>query len=153
DPRRRRSPRHRAADPRGRRSRRGRARHRRRDRRRDRRGSVKRVVVGPRAVAEALRAHAAEVHAVYVQTDARKALAELAADADRRGVKVESKSREELDALAHGHRHQGVVAVSGTYPYADLDSVLARAQTPLLVALDEITDPHNFGAIVRSAVA
>jgi 23S rRNA (guanosine2251-2'-O)-methyltransferase len=115
---------------------------------------VKRLVVGPRAVAEALKARAGEVHAMYVQTDARKALAELAAEADRRGVKVESKSRAELDALARGHRHQGVIAVSGAYPYVDLEQLLGQpGDRKLLVALDEITDPHNLGAIVRSAVA
>ncbi len=115
---------------------------------------MKRVVAGPRAVAEALRAHASEVQAVFVQADARKALTEVASEAERRGVKVEERTREELDALARGHKHQGVVAITGAYPYADLDQVLAKARRPpLLVALDEITDPHNFGAIVRSAVA
>ncbi len=115
---------------------------------------MKRIVTGPRAVTEAVRAHPGDISAVYVQADARKALAEVAAEAGRRGVKVEERSREELDALAGGHKHQGVVAITGAYPYADLATVLARAQQPpLLVALDEITDPHNLGAIVRSAVA
>ncbi len=115
---------------------------------------MKRIVLGPRAVTEALRARAGEVHAVYVQADARKALAEVADEAGRRGVKVEPRSREELDALARGHKHQGIVAVTGAYPYAELAQVLAsEPRPPLLVALDEITDPHNLGAIVRSAVA
>lgn len=115
---------------------------------------MKRIVVGPRAVAEALRAHAGDINAIFVQADARKALAEVAAEASRRGVKVEERTREELDAIAKGHKHQGIVAVTGSYPYAELADVLGRAQQPpLLVALDEITDPHNFGAIVRSAVA
>lgn len=115
---------------------------------------MKRVVVGPRAVTEAVRAHAGDVSAVYVQLDARKALAEVAAEAQRRGVKVEERTREELDAIAKGHKHQGVVAITGSYPYAELADLVARAKAPpLLVALDEITDPHNFGAIVRSAVA
>jgi 23S rRNA (guanosine2251-2'-O)-methyltransferase len=115
---------------------------------------VKRVVTGPRAVAEAVRAHAGEVHAVYVQRDARKALSELAQEAGRRGIVVEDRGPDELDALARGHKHQGVVAITGAYPYVDLETVLARAAAPpLIVALDQITDPHNFGAIVRSAVA
>lgn len=115
---------------------------------------MKRVVTGPRAVAEALRAHAGDIQALFVQADARKALTDVAAEAERRGVKVEERTREELDALAKGHKHQGVVAITGAYPYVDLPLVLAKAKSPpLLVALDEITDPHNFGAIVRSAVA
>ena len=115
---------------------------------------MKRVVVGPRAVTEALRAHAGDVVAVYVQADARKALEAVGAEAKKRGVTVEERTSGELDAIAKGHKHQGVVAVTGSYPYAELADVLARAKAPpLLVALDEITDPHNLGAIVRSAVA
>jgi 23S rRNA (guanosine2251-2'-O)-methyltransferase len=115
---------------------------------------VKRIVVGPRAVHEALAAHAGEVNAVFVQEDARRALAEIAAEAARRGVKVEERTQAELDLLAKGHKHQGIVAITGAYSYVDLELVLERAaHPPLLVALDEITDPHNLGAIVRSAVA
>lgn len=115
---------------------------------------MKRIVVGPRAVMEAIRARAGDVNAVFVQVDTRKALVEVATAAQQRGVKVEGRTRAELDAIAKGHKHQGVVAITGSYPYVDLDGMLARAKSPpLLVALDEITDPHNLGAIVRSAVA
>jgi 23S rRNA (guanosine2251-2'-O)-methyltransferase len=115
---------------------------------------MKRIVVGPRAVHEAVVAHSGDISAVFVQEDAGRALNDLAAEAGRRGVKVEARTKEELDALAKGHKHQGVVAITGAYSYVDLDTVLARAASPaLIVALDEITDPHNLGAIVRSAVA
>jgi 23S rRNA (guanosine2251-2'-O)-methyltransferase len=79
----------------------------------------------------------------------------IASEAERAGVALERRSPEALDALARGTRHQGVAAISAKdYPYVDLDSVLESASAnPLLVALDEITDVHNFGAIVRSAVA
>ncbi len=115
---------------------------------------MKRLLLGPRSVSEALRANAAELSVVYVGEEARRELAELAARARERGVAVEPRSAGELDALARGERHQGVVAIAGGYPYLSLDEL--RAKLParaLLVALDEITDPHNFGAIVRSAVA
>ena len=60
----------------------------------------------------------------------------------------------ELDALAEGLRHQGVVAITGDFPYLDLEGLLAGIEgAPFLLALDEITDPHNFGAMIRSAVA
>jgi len=57
---------------------------------------------------------------------------------------------ERLDALAGSDDHQGVVAEVAPYPYADADQLLARDR-PLLVALDEVTDPHNLGAVARVA--
>ncbi|MBX3272136.1 MAG: 23S rRNA (guanosine(2251)-2'-O)-methyltransferase RlmB [Sandaracinaceae bacterium] len=113
---------------------------------------MKRLVVGPRAVLEAARAAPGRVHVVYFQRGARRTLRELADELARRGVRIEEREAPELDALAAGHRHQGVVAITGEYVYAELDEVLA-ARAPLLIALDQITDPHNLGAIVRSAVA
>jgi 23S rRNA (guanosine2251-2'-O)-methyltransferase len=115
---------------------------------------VKRIVAGPRAVIEAVRAHAGEITVVYLEQGARKTLAEVAKEVAARGVRIEERSREEIDAIAKGTKHQGVVAIGGEFSYRDLDEVLdACTRPPLLVALDEITDPHNFGAIVRSAVA
>ena len=115
---------------------------------------MKRILTGPRAVTEALRAEAGRVHVVYLPREGRKALRELAEEAARRGVRIEERDPAELDALARGHKHQGVVAITGAYPYAELEEVLENAKAPpLLLALDQITDPHNFGAMVRSAVA
>ncbi len=116
---------------------------------------MKRIVTGPRAVAEALRGRAASsVAVVYVDARERAALRDVTALARAREVRVEERAAEALDRLAGGVRHQGVVAVAGEYPYSDLDTILAQAARPaLLVALDQVTDPHNFGAIVRSAVA
>jgi 23S rRNA (guanosine2251-2'-O)-methyltransferase len=69
------------------------------------------------------------------------------------------RSRDELDALAEGGNHQGVVAVVGEYRYATLDGLLARAlggesdgaRRPLILVLDGVQDPQNLGAIVRTA--
>ncbi len=115
---------------------------------------MKRIVAGPRAVIEAVRAAAGRVNVVFIARDGRKALREVADEVARRGVRLEEREPSELDALAGGHRHQGVVAITGEYVYAELGETLAAAaDPPLLVALDQITDPHNLGAIVRSAVA
>lgn len=116
---------------------------------------MKRIVAGPRAVLEAIAGGSSAVAVVYVDAGAdRKVLREIEAAAEKRRLTVEERTHDELDALARGVKHQGVVAIGGEYPYVDLESLLAGARTPaFLVALDEITDPHNFGAIVRSAVA
>jgi 23S rRNA (guanosine2251-2'-O)-methyltransferase len=116
---------------------------------------VKRLLVGRRPVLEALRASPQSVAVVYLDPTDKAAARELAEATRRADVRLEERSPAELDALATGLRHQGVVAITGEFSYLDLDTLLRRlpAERALLVALDEVTDPHNFGAIVRSAVA
>lgn len=120
---------------------------------------MKRHLCGVHAVREALASHARDIVVVYVVDDApRSPLGDLATLARNARVSVELRTSAELDALAGSVRHQGAIAVAGVdYPYLDLDGLLARARkrspSPLLVALDEVTDPHNLGAIVRSVVA
>jgi len=115
---------------------------------------MKRLLLGPRSVTEALRANAAELSVVYVSDEGRRELAEIADLAQKKKVVLEARTPHELDALAKGARHQGVVAIGGTYPYLSFEELIEQLPEPaLLVALDEVTDPHNFGAIVRSAVA
>ncbi|MET0341851.1 MAG: 23S rRNA (guanosine(2251)-2'-O)-methyltransferase RlmB [Polyangiales bacterium] len=115
---------------------------------------MKRLLLGPRSVTEALRAQASELSVIYVSDEGRRELAELAELARRKNVPVEARVPDELDRLAKGERHQGVIAVGGSFSYLSLEELLAKLpDDALLVALDEITDPHNLGAIVRSAVA
>jgi len=116
---------------------------------------VKRVLAGPRAVLEALRGRdARSVAVVWVDRRNDRALREVLDAAKRARVPVEERARTELDELAGEARHQGVVAIGGEYAYAALED-LAAATGPgdVLLAVDQVTDPHNFGAIVRSAVA
>ncbi len=121
---------------------------------------MKRILCGVRAVSEALRADPRNINLVHVSdASPRGALAEVIQLAQAAKLTVEPTDALALDALAKGVKHQGVIAVcGGDYPYLDLDALLVHARAkqrfaPLLVALDEVTDPHNFGAIVRSAVA
>lgn len=114
---------------------------------------TKRILTGPRFVEEALRSPAAKsIHVIYVDDLERRDLANLMKAAERADVRVEAKDKQALESLAAGVKHQGVIAVAGEYRYADYDELLALP-APFLVALDEITDPYNFGAIVRSAAA
>ncbi len=72
------------------------------------------------------------------------------------GVEVHERPREELDALAKGLRHQGVLAITGDYPYVDLDALLEAAERSpspaLLLVLDSVQDVGNVGSLLRSAV-
>ena len=115
---------------------------------------MKRLLLGPRAVLDALRSVPQQISVVYHDPTGDPTAREAARVARERNVRSEERGPAELDALARGAAHAGVLAIAGDYPYATLEDVLARsAPAPLLVALDQITDPHNFGAIVRSAVA
>lgn len=115
----------------------------------------KRLVTGTRAVMEALRgSKGSRPSVIYYDEKVRGAIREILNEAKKREIRCFEESAEALDELAQGHKHQGVVAIAGAYPYVELDDLLADLPAnPLLVALDQITDPHNFGAIVRSAVA
>jgi 23S rRNA (guanosine2251-2'-O)-methyltransferase len=71
------------------------------------------------------------------------------------GVPVRAMARQELERLAGTASHQGVVAVTSEKPYADVDGLLAqrRGQHAFLLLLDGVEDPHNLGAIIRTADA
>jgi 23S rRNA (guanosine2251-2'-O)-methyltransferase len=67
-----------------------------------------------------------------------------------RGVRVELSTPAGLDRAAGTSEHQGICVEAGPYPYAGAEELLARPD-PLIVALDELQDPHNLGAIARTA--
>ncbi len=116
------------------------------------------TVLGRVAVLECLRAGVpATALQVAIGVDLDERVSEsirLAADA---GLSVLEVPRADLDRLAGGALHQGVALQVPPYEYAAAEDVLARAQesgaSPLLVALDGVTDPRNLGAVVRSATA
>ena len=126
----------------------------------ERRGSgPERVVYGIHPVLEALKARAAEVERLLLVEGVLPArvAGEVLALAQGARVRVERVARERLAELSQGGVHQGVAAELRAYAYAELEELLevakAANQPPLLVVLDGIQDPHNLGAIIRSAHA
>ena len=115
-----------------------------------------RPLFGFHAVTARLRIHPSSVRALYVASGRRDArAAELAARAEAAGVALHIADDTRLRELAGSAQHQGVVAlVDGTMPHVTLDDVLDGAgHAPLLLVLDQVTDPHNLGACLRSADA
>jgi 23S rRNA (guanosine2251-2'-O)-methyltransferase len=82
-------------------------------------------------------------------------VADVLEEARAAGVLVRAVDPDELERLTGGTSHQGIVAVAPPYSYAGLEDLLARAgESPaLLVALDQVTDPHNVGAVARTTEA
>lgn len=116
-----------------------------------------RLVFGVGPVRELVAARPRAITVLYAARERAEArgkdpVAGLVDTARAAGVTVELKPLRELDRIAPaGSRHQGVVAVTGAFAYADLDALVRPGTPPLVVLLDGIQDPHNLGAIVRSA--
>ncbi len=113
------------------------------------------IIYGRNAVTEALRAGKA-VDTVYVQRGAG-GLGKLIALAKECGAVVKDASADKLDELAGGEKHGGVAAAMAAAEYADVEDILAEAERkgkpPFIIIADEIQDPHNLGAIIRTAEA
>lgn len=110
---------------------------------------------GRNAVLEALRA-GRTIDKVFVAAgDTDRELARLAALAREAGAVVVSVDRRKLDAMSQSNAHQGVIAMAAAKPYCTIDDILAcaesRGEAPLIVLCDELSDPHNLGAILRTA--
>jgi len=113
---------------------------------------------GRHVVLELLRADSRRVEEIALLAQGRgPALQDLFTLAKARGVKVSLRTREQLTAMAGTAHHQGVVARVAGASYADVDDVLTlpgeRGEVGFFLALDQIQDPRNLGAVLRTAVA
>lgn len=109
-----------------------------------------RVTVGIQPVREALRAGRPLDKVLIAKGAGGPRLQEIVDLCRAHSVLVRFEAREILDRAAKGSPHQGVVAFGGVIPYIDLNDVLDAS---LLVVLDGVEDPHNLGAIIRTAHA
>ena len=79
----------------------------------------------------------------------------IAREARKTDTIINYVSKERLDQLSETHAHQGVIAQVAAYDYSTVDEILARAEekgeAPFLIILDNVEDPHNLGAIIRTA--
>jgi 23S rRNA (guanosine2251-2'-O)-methyltransferase len=113
---------------------------------------VTRLILGIQPVREAIRAHGAALERVIVEHGDNPTLSALGRFASDHGVAVDERARGELDRLAAGGRHQGVIAVAPELGLRRLED-LVIAGNAIVMALDGVMDPQNFGAVIRSAVA
>ena len=113
------------------------------------------LIEGRNAVAEAIRAGRTIDKLFIAKGETDRTLARIAARARERGVVVTECDRRKLDAMSVTHAHQGVIAQAAMREYSSLDDILAlaaeRGEDPFVVVCDEIADPHNLGAVIRTA--
>src|SRR2546427_10036832 len=113
-------------------------------------------IYGINAVTEALKARRRSFARAGVPKDRHDLrLQRVVEESRRNGIAVRFVPRAELDRMAGNNAHQGVVAVTSAKQYSDLDDVVAvkRGQYSLIVVLDGVEDPHNLGAVLRTADA
>jgi 23S rRNA (guanosine2251-2'-O)-methyltransferase len=113
------------------------------------------LIEGRNAVIEALRAGTAIDKIYLAKGETDKTLGHIASRAREAGVVVVEADRRKLDAMSRTHSHQGVIALAAVREYVSVQSILdaaaAKGEPPLLVVCNEISDPHNLGAILRTA--
>ena len=113
------------------------------------------IIEGRNAVIEALRVGTAIDKIYLAKGETDKTLGHIASRARDAGIVVVEADRRKLDGMSRTHAHQGVIALAAVREYATVESILAAAaekgEPPLLVVCDEISDPHNLGAIIRTA--
>lgn len=113
------------------------------------------LIEGRNAVIEALRAKRA-IDKIYIaKGEVDKTLGHIATKAREAGCVVVESDRRKLDAMSRTGAHQGVVALAAVREYCSIEDILAiaqeRGEPPFVLVLDEISDPQNLGAIIRTA--
>ncbi len=110
---------------------------------------------GRNAILEALRNGRDMEKLLVIKASAEGTIKRIIAQASKKGVVIQEVSRQKLDELSQTKNHQGVIAIVSAHNYATVGDILENAKSkgepPFIVVLDGITDPHNLGAIIRSA--
>lgn len=113
------------------------------------------TIIGRNAVRELLQS-GRDVEKLYItSSDKEGSINQLIGIAAERGIPITECDRTKLDSMAAGGRHQGIIAIAAERNYSTIDEILDYAselgEAPFVVVCDGIEDPHNLGAIIRSA--
>ena len=118
-------------------------------------GYQEQTIEGRNAVIEAYRS-GKPIDKIYIQDGCQDGpIMTIKREAKKHETPIKYVTRERLDQMSDTGRHQGVIAVAGAYEYVEVEDILnaarAKAEPPFLFLLDNIEDPHNLGAIIRTA--
>jgi len=110
-------------------------------------------IYGVHSIFEALTAGNPPIERIYVGRETKSPkLQEVIELAAQRSVPVRREDRNVLERMAPGVSHQGIIALCGEFRYSP-EEILFRAESPFIVVLDGVEDPHNLGAVIRTAEA
>lgn len=113
------------------------------------------LLIGRNPVAEALSSGRPLIKVMIAKGGVTGSAVEIAAKAKKAGVPVQEVDRKKLDYMTSGAAHQGIAALCAVRDYSSVEDILkladSRGEAPFIIILDEIEDPHNLGAIIRSA--
>ncbi|QJW48568.1 23S rRNA (guanosine(2251)-2'-O)-methyltransferase RlmB [bacterium BFN5] len=115
------------------------------------------IIVGRNSVMEALKSGRSINKVLIAKGERQGSVREIIGFAKSNGLIVQEVEMNKLDELASGMRHQGIAALAAPVDYVEIEDILAKAtekgEAPFIVLLDELEDPHNLGAILRTADA
>lgn len=113
------------------------------------------LLIGRNAVTEALKSDREIDTLILTRNNNNPALSRLASMAKEKGAVVKEVDSKKLDFMCGGANHQGVAAYVAAHEYASVEDIFAyaeeKSEAPFIVVCDEIEDPHNLGAIIRTA--
>ena len=113
------------------------------------------IIVGRNPVSEALRSSRSIDRILVAKGAGSGAVVGILARAKKKGILIKEVDQRKLDYLCGGANHQGIAAFASVKEYASVDDIFTlaeeRGESPFVVVLDEIEDPHNLGAIIRTA--
>lgn len=113
------------------------------------------IIEGRNAVIEALRVGRSIDKIFIAKGETDKTLGHIASKAREAGIVVVDADRRKLDNMSVTHAHQGVIALIGVNEYCTVEDILSlaedRGEAPFVIVCDEVSDPRNLGAIIRSA--
>lgn len=114
------------------------------------------IIEGRNAVMEALKADRSIDRLFIIDAEQQTGpIKTIISEARKKGIIVKFESKEMMDKMSKGNKHQGVIAYVAAYDYVEVTDILQRAkdknEPPFVVILDSIEDPHNLGAILRTA--
>ncbi|MBO4336854.1 MAG: 23S rRNA (guanosine(2251)-2'-O)-methyltransferase RlmB [Lachnospiraceae bacterium] len=113
------------------------------------------LIEGRNAVKEAIRS-GQPIDRIYILDGSSDGpILSIKSEAKKKGLQVRFASRDRLDQMSETGKHQGVIAYAAAYEYSEVEDILALAkekgEDPFILLLDGIEDPHNLGAIIRTA--